>query len=63
MRSCLSDLKFSMASAHTSKSGSVKLMRISCHKIAAQMYGLWLNKKAAQKHGSNVKTKKAPAGA
>lgn len=22
------------------------------------MYGLWLNKKAAQKHGSNVKTKK-----
>lgn len=24
------------------------------------MYGLWLNKKAAQKHGSNVKTKKLP---
>lgn len=23
------------------------------------MYGLWLNKKAAQKHGSNVKTKKS----
>jgi hypothetical protein len=39
-------------------------MLISCHKkTAAQMYGLWLNKKAAQKHGSNVKTKKAPSGA